>query len=79
MQAQREAPPSLTDVKDKFLVQYCTVAADVREVEADFFDGALSKDLKQTKLRVVLVRCHWCNASCQCAVPSWTPHSGAAH
>lgn len=55
MQAQRELPPSLTDVKDKFLVQYCTVGPDVREVAADIFDGSRSKDVKQTKLRVVLV------------------------
>ena len=47
MQAQREFPPSLTDVKDKFLVQYCVVGPEVREVAAD---------VRQTKLRVVLVR-----------------------
>ena len=56
MQAQREPPPSMTDVKDKFLVQYCTVGSDVREVAADIFDGSRSKDVKQTKLRVLLVR-----------------------
>lgn len=56
MQAQREAPVSLSDVKDKFLVQYCTVGPEVKDVGADTFDGTHSKDVRQTKLRVVLVR-----------------------
>jgi len=55
MQAQREFPASLSDVKDKFLVQYCVVGPEVREVVADTFDGTHSKDVRQTKLRVVLV------------------------
>ena len=55
MQAQREFPPSLNDVKDKFLVQYCTVDGAVKEVVAETFDAASGKEVKQTKLRVVLV------------------------
>ncbi len=54
MQAQREYPPSLEDVKDKFLVQY-TLAPGVRDVGPDTFDAASNKDIQQTKLRVVLV------------------------
>jgi len=54
MQAQREYPPSLEDVKDKFLVQY-TAAPGAREVGPDTFDSSSNKDIKQTKLRVVLV------------------------
>lgn len=54
MQAQRELPPSLEDVKDKFLVQY-TSAQDAKEVGASTFDPAVNKDIKQIKLRVVLV------------------------
>ena len=56
MQAQREYPPSLDDVKDKFLVQYTTAPKGTREVGPDTFDPASNKDIRQTKLRVVLVR-----------------------
>ena len=56
MQAQREFPPSLSDVKDKFLVQYCTVDATMKEVAMETFDVAGGREVKQTKLRVVLVR-----------------------
>lgn len=55
MQAQREFPPSLNDVKDKFLVQYCTVDGTVKEAVAETFDATSGKEVKQTKLRVVLV------------------------
>jgi hypothetical protein len=55
MQAQREYPPSLSDVKDKFLVQYVAVGADVNEVVPDLFDSSKNKDIKQTKLKVLLV------------------------
>ncbi len=56
MQAQREFPASLNDVKDKFLVQYCLVGPEVKEVGADTFENSSAKDVRQTKLRVVLVR-----------------------
>ena len=56
MQAQREFPASLNDVKDKFLVQYCPVGPEVKEVGADTFETSAAKDVRQTKLRVVLVR-----------------------
>jgi hypothetical protein len=55
MQAQREFPASLNDVKDKFLVQYCPVGPEVKEVGADTFENSAAKDVRQTKLRVVLV------------------------
>lgn len=54
-QAQREYPPSLEDVKDKFLVQYTVAPPGTREVTADTFDPATNKDIRQTKLRVLLV------------------------
>lgn len=54
MQALRELPPSLEDVKDKFLVQY-TAAQEAREVGSSTFDPAVNKDIKQIKLRVLLV------------------------
>ncbi|KAL4444064.1 hypothetical protein ABPG75_011801 [Micractinium tetrahymenae] len=56
MQAQREYPPSLADCKDKFLVQCVKLgASDAKEVTPDMFDAARQKDIRQTKLRVVLV------------------------
>lgn len=61
MQAQREYPPSLEDVKDKFLVQYTVAPPGTREVGADTFDPATNKDIRQTKLRVLLVRFHICD------------------
>jgi hypothetical protein len=54
MQAQREYPPSLADCKDKFLVQTVQVGAKVSEITPDLFDSN-SNNIKQTKLRVVLV------------------------
>ncbi len=54
MQAQREFPPSLEDVTDKFLVQY-TAAPGAREVGPNTFDTSSNNNIKQTKLRVVLV------------------------
>lgn len=63
MQAQREYPPSLEDVKDKFLVQY-TAAPGAREVGPDTFDSSSNKDIKQTKLRVVLVSAAISPSSC---------------
>ncbi len=55
LQAQREYPPSLEDVKDKFLVQSTIAPPDTREVGADTFDPATNKSIRQTKLRVLLV------------------------
>lgn len=54
MQAQREYPPSLADCKDKFLVQTVQVGPKVSDATPDLFDSS-SSNLKQTKLRVVLV------------------------
>lgn len=53
MQAQREAPTSYADCKDKFLVQSCIVSEEAKDVSGDVFDKAT--DTKQTKLRVVLL------------------------
>lgn len=62
-----QVPSSQSHVTDKFMVQYCTVGPDVREVASDTFDGSGSKDVKQTKLRVVLVRHpHRCRRCCCC-------------
>lgn len=59
MQAQREYPPSLADCKDKFLVQCVklagSAASDAKEVTSDMFDVTKQRDIRQTKLRVVLV------------------------
>ncbi|KAK9804421.1 hypothetical protein WJX72_011816 [[Myrmecia] bisecta] len=55
MQAQREYPANLGDCKDKFLVQCARVGPEVKDVSPDLFDSAKNKDIKQTKLRVVLV------------------------
>lgn len=55
MQAQREYPPTLADCKDKFLVQTVKVSPKVSEITPDLFDGASGSNIKQSKLRVVLV------------------------
>ncbi|CAL8466072.1 g5608 [Coccomyxa elongata] len=55
MQAQREYPPTLADCKDKFLVQTVKVSPKVTEITPDIFDGANASNIKQSKLRVVLV------------------------
>lgn len=55
MQQQREYPANFADCKDKFLVQCVKAPADAKEVGADLFDASKSKDIRQTKLRVVLV------------------------
>ncbi|BDA48159.1 Vesicle-associated protein 1-2 [Coccomyxa sp. Obi] len=55
MQAQREYPPTLADCKDKFLVQTVKVSTKVTEITPDLFDGANASNIKQSKLRVVLV------------------------
>lgn len=55
MQAQREAPISYSDCRDKFLVQCVKVGAGVSEVTSDLFDPAKGDGLRQTKLRVILI------------------------
>ena len=55
LQAQREYPPSLNDCKDKFLVQSLVIKKDTTEITPDLFEAASGKDIKQSKLRVVLV------------------------
>lgn len=55
MQAQREYPPTLADCKDKFLVQTVKVSPKVSDITPELFDGANSGNIKQSKLRVVLV------------------------
>jgi hypothetical protein len=55
MQAQREAPSSLADCKDKFLVQSVIVDNAATDVTAEMFDPARGKEVKQVKLRVILV------------------------
>ena len=55
MQAQRERPPSLSDCKDKFLVQSCIVGPGVTEASQDIFESRSATDIKHTKLRVVLL------------------------
>jgi MSP (Major sperm protein) domain len=55
MQPQREAPPSLADCKDKFLVQSVIMEGPETEVTAEMFDPALGTKIKQSKLRVILI------------------------
>jgi hypothetical protein len=55
MQAQREYPPSLNDCKDKFLVQSLKIDSKTTEITPELFEAASGKDIKQSKLRVVLV------------------------
>lgn len=58
MLAPAQAPAAtLGDAKEKFKVQHCAVGADVREVSTDLFKVSSGRDVKETKLRVVLVRC----------------------
>ena len=55
LQAQKEYPPSLTDCKDKFLVQSLKIGREVTDVVPELFEPSTGKDIKQSKLRVVLV------------------------
>jgi hypothetical protein len=55
MQQQKEAPLNYNDCKDKFLVQSSKAAADAKEVSPEMFELGKARDLKQIKLRVVLV------------------------
>lgn len=59
MQAQREYPPGgLADCRDKFLVQSVRLsaadAASAKEASPEMFDASKARDIRQTKLRVVL-------------------------
>ena len=56
LQAQREYPGNLAECKDKFLVQWVKVDNDVKDVLPDAFDAGKNKEIKQSKLRVTLVR-----------------------
>ena len=58
MQAQREYPPGgLAASRDKFLVQSVRLSspdASAQEVRPEMFDASKAKDIRQTKLLVVL-------------------------
>ena len=59
MQAQREYPTGgLADCRDKFLVQSVRLsaadAASAKEASPEMFDASKARDIRQTKLRVVL-------------------------
>ena len=59
MQAQREYPAGgLAECRDKFLVQSVRLspsdAAAAKEAAPEMFDASKAKDIRQTKLRVVL-------------------------
>lgn len=55
MQAQRDYPPSFAECKDKFLIQCVKASSDATEVTPEMFDTTKVKDIRQSKLRVVLV------------------------
>ena len=55
LQSQREPPVSYADCKDKFLVQCIKVDASVKEVTSELFDPTKGGEIKQTKLRVIMV------------------------
>jgi hypothetical protein len=55
LQSQREPPVSYADCRDKFLVQCIKVDASVKEVTSELFDPARAKEMKQTKLKVVMI------------------------
>lgn len=55
LQSQREPPVSYADCRDKFLVQCIKVDASVTEVSSELFDPAKAKEMKQTKLKVVMI------------------------
>lgn len=55
LQAQREPPPSLSECKDKFLVQSLKISPETTEITPDLFEAGAGKVIKQSKLRVVLV------------------------
>jgi len=57
MQAQREYPTGgLAECRDKFLVQSVRLSSSSTDKEAtpEMFDASKAKDIRQTKLRVVL-------------------------
>jgi len=56
LQSQREPPVSYADCRDKFLVQCIKIDASVKEVTSELFaDPTKAKEMKQTKLRVVMI------------------------
>ncbi|GAB4818421.1 hypothetical protein N2152v2_005467 [Parachlorella kessleri] len=55
MQAQRDYPASFADCKDKFLIQCVKTSSDAADVTPEMFDSTKVKDIRQSKLRVVLV------------------------
>ena len=74
MQAQRERPPSLSDCKDKFLVQTCTVPAGTPEGSAELFESRPPRTSSTPS-------CAWCclgplspHPRCQKALKRTAPH-----
>ena len=55
LQSQREPPASYADCRDKFLVQCTKVDSSVKEVNSELFDPSRARDIRQTKLRVILI------------------------
>ena len=55
MQSQRDPPVSYADCRDKFLVQCVKVDASAGEVTSETFDASKAREIKQTKLRVVMI------------------------
>lgn len=54
MQAQKDYPADFQNCKDKFMVQTTVMAADEDQLTPDTFNKEVRKDLKETRLRVVL-------------------------
>jgi hypothetical protein len=52
---QAEAPPSLADCRDRFVVVYSTVGEGDEEVGLEMFEEGSAGDLRQAKLPVILV------------------------
>lgn len=55
LQSQREPPVSYADCRDKFLVQCIKVDGSVKEASSELFEASRAREIRQTKLRVVLV------------------------
>lgn len=53
MQAQKDYPQDFQNCKDKFMVQ-TTMLADDEQIDKDTFSKEVRKDLKETRLRVVM-------------------------
>ena len=58
MRPKQGIPPSLSDVRDQFLVQYCTVDATIKEVSKETFQGLGGRKAKLIKLQMVRHH-HW--------------------